>query len=69
VISDSVWIVGTSRSGKTARLTAHFCQWLQTGKQSTGLSEPIVKVTNLRETDLKVLVLAANDDNRRELRN
>lgn len=78
MISDSVWIVGNSRNGKTTRLAAQFCQWLQTGRQDEVLSytkspgdkivQPIKEPTNLRETDkLKVLILAANDDNRRDL--
>ncbi|MCC5636153.1 recombinase family protein [Nostoc sp. CHAB 5844] len=77
MISHSVWIVGTSRSGKTTRLVEHFFRWLQIDNQNLGLfytkkagkkadnfiSKPLV----LKQTEPGVLVLAANDDNRREL--
>jgi hypothetical protein len=77
VNSNSVWIVGVSRSGKTTHLVEQFFQWLQMDYQYSELSytknQPkrkstrLTKTTNLRETELKALVLAANDDNRREL--
>jgi len=35
VVSHSVWIVGTSRSGKTARLVEQFCNWVKSEKQYT----------------------------------
>ncbi|MBE9205947.1 recombinase family protein [Nostoc sp. LEGE 06077] len=75
--SHSVWIVGNSRSGKTTRLVDHFCRWLQIEnhnfelfytkkarkKSDNSISKPLV----LKQTEPGVLVLAANDDNRREL--
>jgi hypothetical protein len=77
VVSHSVWIVGTSRSGKTARLVEQFCSWVQTenkyiesfytknlGQEKRG---QLPKLLYLRPTEPGVLVLAANDDNRREL--
>lgn len=76
-MSHSVWIVGTSRSGKTARLVEQFCSWVQTenkyiesfytknlGQEKGG---HLPKLMYLRPTEPGVLVLAANDDNRREL--
>lgn len=57
----SLWIEGTTRSGKTTRLVREFQQWV--GKQAT---QPMQR----REVDslaTTVLILAANDDNRREL--
>jgi hypothetical protein len=77
VASGSVWIIGTSRSGKTTRLVEQFCGWVQTEnkyiesfytkrtKQAEG--EQIPKLLYLNSTRPGVLVLAANDDNRREL--
>ncbi|MEH2119362.1 recombinase family protein [Nostoc sp.] len=104
MVSHSVWIVGTSRSGKTARLVEQFCSWVQPEKQFTesfytkkperkkgdgfstrgfstrGFStrgfanananakgERIPEFLYLKQTEPGVLVLAANDDNRREL--
>jgi hypothetical protein len=99
VVSHSVWIVGTSRSGKTARLVEQFCSWVQPEKQHTELfytkkqgrkkgdgfstrgfstrgfanananakGERIPEFLYLKQTEPGVLVLAANDDNRREL--
>ncbi|MEH1845924.1 MAG: recombinase family protein [Nostoc sp.] len=77
MVSHSVWIVGTSRSGKTARLVEQFCSWVQPEKQYTesfytkkpgrrkGVQIP--EFLYLKQTEPGVLVLAANDDNRREL--
>ncbi|MBW4452975.1 MAG: recombinase family protein [Nostoc indistinguendum CM1-VF10] len=77
MISHSVWIVGNSRSGKTARLVEQFCSWVQPDKQyseSFYTKTPgrkkgvhIPEFLYLKQTEPGVLVLAANDDNRREL--
>ncbi|WP_375510693.1 recombinase family protein [uncultured Nostoc sp.] len=77
MVSHSVWIVGTSRSGKTARLVEQFCSWVQPDKQyveSFYTKKPgrkkgvhIPEFLYLKQTEPGVLVLAANDDNRREL--
>ncbi len=77
MVSHSVWIVGTSRSGKTARLVEQFCNWVKAEKQYTEsfyTKKPGRKKSgyaagflDIKQTELGVLVLAANDDNRREL--
>ncbi|MEH2446802.1 MAG: recombinase family protein [Nostoc sp.] len=77
MVSHSVWIVGTSRSGKTARLVEQFCSWVQPEKQLTEsfyTKKPgrkkgvrIPEFLYLKQTEPGVLVLAANDDNRRVL--
>ena len=81
MLSDSVWIVGPSRSGKTARLVDQFCTWVQTDKRpyqfytrnrvrnvkSSELRSSLPQRLNLEQTEPAVLVFAANDDNRREL--
>jgi hypothetical protein len=77
VVSHSVWIVGTSRTGKTARLVEEFCSWVQpekqnpesvyTKKQARKKGDRIPEFLYLKQTEPGVLVLAANDDNRREL--
>jgi hypothetical protein len=85
VVSHSVWIVGTSRSGKTARLVEQFCSWVKSGNEYTesvytknqrgkkgageanAKGERIPEFLDLKQTEPGVLVLAANDDNRREL--
>ncbi|MEH2038300.1 recombinase family protein [Nostoc sp.] len=77
MVSHPVWIVGTSRSGKTARLVEQFCNWVtsekqytesfytkKTGRKKTG---HVPEFLYLKQTEPGVLVLAANDDNRREL--
>ncbi|MHC5745054.1 MAG: PD-(D/E)XK nuclease family protein [Nostoc sp.] len=77
MVSHSVWIVGTSRSGKTARLVEQFCNWVTWEKQytesfytkKTGRKKTahVPEFLYLKQTEPGVLVLAANDDNRREL--
>jgi hypothetical protein len=77
VVFHSVWIVGGSRSGKTARLVKQFCSWVQDNNQDTESfytkqkeqkkGKILAKRLELRRTEPGVLLLAANDDNRREL--
>ena len=77
MISDSLWIFGTSRSGKTTRLVNHFSSWLQINNQVSGLfynknintSQPQSTDSSLKlhQKELSILFLSANDDNRREL--
>ncbi|MEH2182683.1 recombinase family protein [Nostoc sp.] len=77
MVSHSVWIVGSSRSGKTARLVEQFCNWVKSEKQYTesfytkksGRKKTghVPEFLYLKQTELGVLLLAANDDNRREL--
>ncbi|MGI2908531.1 recombinase family protein, partial [Tolypothrix sp. VBCCA 56010] len=76
MVSDSLWIVGASRSGKTARLVKQFCSWVQTEnpnpelfytKNSQKKDLRRQKHPYLQQTEPAVLVFAANDDNRRQL--
>ncbi len=77
MLSDSLWIFGTSRSGKTTRLVNQFSDWLQIDSQvpasfynkniHNSQPQPIDKTSNLHQKQLSILLLAANDDNRREL--
>ncbi|MBH8561209.1 recombinase family protein [Nostoc sp. CENA67] len=77
MLSYSVWIVGSSRSGKTTRLLEHFCQWLQNDNHEPELfytkkgvkkeGTTLRKSLYLQKIEPGVLVLAANDENRREL--
>ncbi|MDZ8027362.1 MAG: recombinase family protein [Nostoc sp. DedQUE11] len=77
MVSHSIWIVGTSRSGKTTRLIEQFCSWVEhkntytdsfyTKKQGREKADNVPKFLYLKPTEPGVLVLAANDDNRREL--
>ncbi len=79
MVAHSVWIVGTSRSGKTTRLVEQFCRWLPgknqvvesfyTKKSEVEKSHVTTKLLALRQTEPGVLLLAANDDNRRALGN
>ena len=77
MVSDSLWIVGASRSGKTARLVKQFCSWVQTENPNQELfytKKPEQKKDlrrqkhpYIQQTKPAVLVFAANDDNRRQL--
>ncbi|WP_414529349.1 recombinase family protein [Nodularia chucula] len=77
MISHSIWIVGSSRSGKTTRLVENFCTWLSgennisapfytknSGQTKAGVLQ---SVSHLEKTAPRVLVLAANSENRRKL--
>ncbi|MEA5508971.1 recombinase family protein [Crocosphaera sp. UHCC 0190] len=61
----SLWIEGTTRSGKTTRLIEEFGRWVENKPYKPQNTSPIPSVTqNLASS---VLVLSANDENRREL--
>ncbi|MEO1672542.1 MAG: recombinase family protein [Cyanobacteria bacterium J06631_2] len=57
----SLWITGTSRTGKTSRLVDEFCSWVR-----QQLFKPKVKALPQNLTSA-ILVFAANNQNRREL--
>ena len=57
----AIWITGTSKSGKTSRLVAEFSEWVRNKLTKYSKTSP---QQNLSAT---VLVLAANNHNRREL--
>ncbi len=59
----SIWITGTTKSGKTSHLIAEFREWVRTRLTQHSTQSP---QQNLSAT---VLVLAANNHNRRELNN
>lgn len=79
MISESIWIAGPSRAGKTTRLIEQFCNWLQLGLHqlevragnSRGKGREIAQSANRRlsakQTAALALVFAANGDNRIEL--
>ena len=56
MLSQSIWVIGATRSGKTTRLVRQFCDWVrpETEQSST-------------QTDIRVLVLSAIGDNRLDL--
>ncbi len=66
--SDSIWIVGAARSGKTARLVEQFCLWSQTVKPMPATVSGRGQSGRRRagQTAPAILVLAANGDNRLE---
>lgn len=76
MVSHSVWIVGTSRSGKTTRLVEHFYSWFQNKNYQYELfytKNPKLKVTtcipkflSIQQTEPGVLVLSANSENRQD---
>lgn len=72
MISDSVWLVGSSRSGKTHSLITQFCTWLQNDlnkrKPSSRSQAHVRNISQrLNQNQPGVLILAANDDNRHQL--
>ena len=77
MLSDSIWIIGSSRSGKTTRLVERFCRWVEseshiqekfsTRRQIYSATESVTQRLHTQSPPPAVLVLAANDDNRREL--
>ncbi|MEG3838857.1 recombinase family protein [Microcoleus sp. herbarium14] len=66
--SDSIWIVGAARSGKTARLVDRFCIWSKTVKPMPAIVSGRGQSGRRRagQTAPAILVLAANGDNRLE---
>ncbi|KAF3885090.1 MULTISPECIES: hypothetical protein [Nostocales] len=75
MISNSLWITGPSRSGKTSRLVEQFCHWVfstnsskrhYTKTQERKNSNNSPKRLYPQQSELGVLVLAANNENRRD---
>jgi hypothetical protein len=64
VLLSSIWIIGSTRSGKTTRLVSEFQQWV---RERLRLSKHSIKNNRDRLLTPTILVLAANDDNRRYL--
>ncbi|HEY9637419.1 MAG TPA: recombinase family protein [Coleofasciculaceae cyanobacterium] len=67
--SDSIWITGSTRTGKSTRLVSQFKQWVEVGLgRSNQIAPPSWRSTRRdRRTAPAILVFAANDDNRRDL--
>jgi hypothetical protein len=61
-MQESVWIIGATRTGKTARLVEYFQQWIETNK-----SQVSTKAAPAEKLVSPTLVFATNQDNRREL--
>ena len=67
--SDSIWITGSTRSGKTTRLVTEFCRWVE-GADSVHFNSKQYRLSRKERRSRQapaVLVFAANDDNRRHL--
>ena len=60
----SLWIEGTTRTGKTTQLVQEFCRWVEDKRQDKSLSSVNSLTQNLASS---VLIFSANDDNRRDL--
>ncbi|GAB4184026.1 MAG: hypothetical protein Fur006_21340 [Coleofasciculaceae cyanobacterium] len=75
--SDSIWITGSTRSGKTTRLVTQFRQWVEQGRDGTNSKFRFASGKNRRNSGENrlwhrtmapaILVFAANDANRRDL--
>lgn len=67
MLKNSIWITGSTRSGKTTQLVAQFQQWIAQGVVQ---AMPRRFVSSAHRRNLitpAILVFAANDDNRRDL--
>ena len=60
-----LWITGTTRTGKTSRLTQEFCQWVR--KQLTQQRQQSRQNFSQQQLTSAILVFAANNNNRRKL--
>ena len=78
MLKNSIWITGSTRTGKTTRLVSQFQQWVEEGLgKATQLSHSALRINRRdgREANHRrhrqripaILVFAANDDNRRDL--
>ncbi|HBK62608.1 MAG TPA: hypothetical protein DEA78_05295, partial [Cyanobacteria bacterium UBA11159] len=76
-MENSLWILGSTRTGKTTRLVNLFSQWVEaglgkiSGRRKSGYlgrrdSEALLRSAD-RNLAPAILVFAANDDNRRDL--
>ena len=61
----SLWISGTTRTGKTSLLVSQFCDWVR--KQSFEHEQKFSSLTSADKLTSAVLVFAANNSNRRQL--
>jgi hypothetical protein len=65
VLLSSLWITGLTRSGKTTRLVSEFSQWV---REKLRASKPFsFSRDRVQSLTSAILVLAANDNNRRKL--
>ena len=60
-----LWITGTTRTGKTSRLTQEFCQWVR--KQLSQPGKKSRQILTQKQLTPAILVFAANNNNRRKL--
>jgi len=67
VLKNSIWITGSTRSGKTTQLVAQFQQWIAQGVVQTMPRRFVSSVHRRNLVTPAILVFAANDDNRRDL--
>lgn len=73
VASERIWIIGTTRSGKTTRLIRQFCTWMQIEADASLVataSSPLARSAATKPstlTSVGVLVFAAIGDNRLDL--
>ncbi|MEM7553883.1 MAG: recombinase family protein [Cyanobacteria bacterium P01_A01_bin.84] len=73
-LSSSLWIFGSSRSGKSTRLVEQFCSWIQSEKKQSRLKEFSntqyqdlnINQTHINQAKPGILVLSANNDNRQQ---
>ena len=65
MLNNSIWIIGSTRSGKTTRLALQFQQWVAQGLSKSSPHRTLAP--RRRQRTPAILVFAANDDNRRDL--
>ena len=67
MLNNSIWIIGSTRSGKTTRLALQFQQWVAQGLSKSSPHRTLAPRRRPRQRTPAILVFAANDDNRRDL--
>ncbi|MBD2773134.1 recombinase family protein [Iningainema tapete] len=77
MVSDSLWLIGPSRSGKTSVLVNQLCRWIGCETSANELlynkngrrknSENVRNYLYSHHIEVKALILAANEENRRDL--
>lgn len=69
MLKNSIWITGSTRTGKTTRLVSQFQQWVEEGLGNAMQISRSASRMNRRQHKMTpaILVFAANDDNRRDM--
>lgn len=67
MVKNSIWITGSTRTGKTTVLASKFQEWVAQGLIKSSHPRSLAPLGRRRVVTPPILILAANDDNRRDL--